>query len=83
MFGETAIFGATPASQTGNNKRSAVRPAPPCFLKKLARTGPLGTPSFAVALNCGMASSSLKADVKAFDRLRIVRGGNSSYFGSK
>ena len=39
--------------------------------------------AFAVALNCGMASSSLKADVKAFDRLRIVRDGNSSYFDSK
>ena len=31
-------------------------------------------PSFAVALNCEIGSSSLKADAKAFDRLRTVRG---------
>ena len=31
-------------------------------------------PSFAVALNCGIGSSSLKADVKAFERLHMVRG---------
>ena len=37
--------------------------------------------SFAVALNCGIGSSSLKADVKAFDRLQIVRDRNSSYLG--
>jgi hypothetical protein len=30
-----------------------------------------------------MASSSLNADVKAFERLQIVLGLNSSYFGSK
>jgi len=30
-----------------------------------------------------MGSSSLKAEVNAFDRLQIVRGRNSSYFGSK
>jgi hypothetical protein len=41
------------------------------------------SPSFAVALNCGMGSSSLKAEVKALERLQIVRERNSSYFGSK
>lgn len=35
-------------------------------------------PSLAVALNCGMGSSSLKADVKAFERLHMVRGAKSS-----
>jgi len=30
-----------------------------------------------------MGSSSLKAEVNAFDRLQMVRGRNSSYFGSK
>ena len=35
-------------------------------------------PSFAVALNCGMGSSSLNAEVNAFDRLQIVRERNSS-----
>ena len=30
-----------------------------------------------------MGSSSLSADVKAFERLHIVRRRNSSYFGSK
>ena len=37
----------------------------------------------AVALNCGMGSSSLNAEVNAFERLQIVRGRTSSYFGSK
>src|SRR5260370_13710604 len=41
------------------------------------------SPSLAVALNCGMGSSSLNAEVNAFERLQIVRGRNSSYFGSK
>jgi len=30
--------------------------------------------SLAVALKCGIGSSSLNAEVKAFDRLHIVRG---------
>jgi hypothetical protein len=37
----------------------------------------------AVALNCGMGSSFLKALVDALDKLHIVRGENSSYCGSK
>src|SRR5258708_7759394 len=41
------------------------------------------SPNLAVALNCGMGSSSLNAEVNAFERLQIVRGRNSSYFGSK
>src|SRR5229473_1851262 len=41
------------------------------------------SPSLAVALNCGMGSSSLNAEVNAFERLQIVRGRNSSYFGWK
>jgi hypothetical protein len=40
-------------------------------------------PSFAVALNCGIGSSFLKALVNAFDKLHIVRGANSSYCCSK
>jgi len=35
-------------------------------------------PSLAVARNYGIASSSLNADVNAFDRLHIVRSENSS-----
>lgn len=38
---------------------------------------------FAVALNCGMGSSCLKAEVNAFERLQIVLGRQSSYFGSR
>jgi hypothetical protein len=38
-------------------------------------------PSLTVALNCGIGSSSLKADVKVFDRLHMVRDRNSSYCG--
>ena len=41
------------------------------------------SPSLAVALNWGMGSSSLNADVNAFERLQIVRARNSSYAGSK
>ena len=40
-------------------------------------------PSLAVALNWGIGSSSLNAEVKAFVRLQIVRGWNSGYCGSK
>ena len=35
------------------------------------------SPSFAVALNCGIGSSSSKVDVKAFERLQIVLGRSS------
>jgi len=45
--------------------------------------GKLEAPSLAVALNCGMGSSSLNAEVNALERLQIVRGWNSSHFGSK
>jgi len=52
--------------------------------RTIVRTGPPGIhPGFAVALNCGTGSSSLNAEVNAFERLQIVRGRNSSYFGSK
>ena len=37
----------------------------------------------AVALNCGTGSSSLNAEVNALERLQMVRGLNSSYFGFK
>jgi len=37
--------------------------------------------SFAVALYCGIGSSSLNALVKAFDKLHMVRGWNSSCTG--
>ena len=40
-------------------------------------------PSLAVALNCGTGSSFLKALVKAFDKLHMVRGENSGYCGPK
>ena len=39
--------------------------------------------SLAVALNCGIGPCALSAEVKALDRLEIVRDLNSSYFGSK
>ncbi len=41
------------------------------------------SPSLAVALNWGMGSSSLNAEVNAFERLQMVLDLNSSYFGSK
>jgi len=36
-----------------------------------------------VALNWGMGSSSLNAEVKALLKLHVVRGSNSGYFGRK
>src|SRR5712691_7299911 len=39
--------------------------------------------SFAVALNCGIGSSSLNADVNAFPKLQRVLGANSSIVGLK
>jgi hypothetical protein len=43
----------------------------------------MDSPNLAVALNCGMGSSSLNDDVNALETLQIVRGRNSSYFGSR
>jgi hypothetical protein len=40
-------------------------------------------PSFAVALNAGMGSSFLNADVNAFESDQSVRAWNSSCSGSK
>jgi hypothetical protein len=52
--------------------------------RTIVRTGASrNSPSFAVALNCGTGSSSLNAEVNALERLQMVRGRNSSYFGSK
>ena len=48
-----------------------------------AGAAPRNLPNFAVARNCGIGSSSLNAEVNAFDRLHIVRGWNSSCCGLK
>jgi len=45
------------------------------------RTACRNPASFAVALYCGIGASSLNALVKAFDRLHIVLGWNSSCAG--
>ena len=45
------------------------------------RTACRNPASFAVALYCGIGSSSLNALVKALDRLHMVRGWNSSCTG--
>lgn len=63
-------------------KFGAVRPVPPLTQNDCENRLSGNSPSFAVALNCGMGSSSLNADVNALERLQIVRGRNSSYFGS-
>src|SRR5579859_4723999 len=47
------------------------------------QAAPRNAPSFAVALNWGIGSRSLKAEVKAFERLHMVRGANSSNGGLK
>jgi hypothetical protein len=56
---------------------------PPFGLELLGESGLQESPSLAVALNCGIGSSSLNAEVNALERLHIVRGRNCSYFGSK
>ena len=76
--GASAAAQCLPAKES--NKGSAVRPAPPCFLKTACENPPFkNSPSSAVALSCGMGSSYLNADVNAFERLQIVRGRNPSY----
>jgi selenocysteine lyase/cysteine desulfurase len=72
-----------PARRGGNQRiggpaGTAMPPQKACE-KRASRN----SPSFAVALNCGMGSSSLNAEVNAFERLHMVRDLNSSYFGSK
>ena len=52
------------------------------YAKTLGRSSKKGA-SFAVALNCGIGSSSLNAEVKAFAKLHRVQGANSSYCGLK
>jgi hypothetical protein len=62
---------------------AAVRPAPPWRQNDWENLDSKNSPSLAVALNCGIGSSSLNAEVKALERLQIVRDRNSSYLGSK
>ena len=45
----------------------------------IVRTDCQNSPSFAVALNCGMRSGSWKAEVNASERLPIVRDGNAVF----
>jgi hypothetical protein len=45
----------------------------------IVRTDCQNSPSFAVALNCGMRSGSWKAEVNASQRLPIFRDGNAVF----
>jgi len=56
-------------------------PLPPNQLNDWENRASKNSPSLAVALNCGMGSNSLNAEVNALEN--IVRDLNSSYFGSK
>ena len=47
--------------------------------RAIVRTHCQNSPSFAVALNCGMRSGSWKAEVNASERLPIVRDGNTVF----
>ena len=60
----------------------AARPVPPKSWNDSENGVSRNSPNLAVALNCGIGSSSLNAEVNAFERLHIVRGWNSSYVGS-
>jgi Zinc-binding dehydrogenase len=57
-------------------------PAPPQDQNDCEKRRSRNSPSLAVALNWGIGSSSWKAEVKALERLQIVRDRNSLYFGS-
>src|SRR5436305_8932434 len=61
-------------------RKLSSQPAPQNFREYRCSRKPL---SFAVALNCGIGSNSLNADVNALDRLQSVRALNSSYCGLK
>jgi hypothetical protein len=65
--------------------KSVGRPlsVPPQYQSDCENRASRNSPSLAVALNCGMGSSCLNADVNALERLQIVRGRKSSYSGSK
>ena len=54
--------------------RAAARPAPPLPQNDWENRVSRNSPSLAVALNCGIGSNSLNAEVKALERLQIVRG---------
>jgi hypothetical protein len=77
----TAPVGCLPAAQSGRGY--GVDRGYGTFQNRREKRASRYWPSLAVALNWGTGSSSLNADVKAFERLHIVRGRNSSYFGSK
>ena len=61
-------------------RKLSSRPTPQNFREYRCSRKPL---SLAVALNCGIGSNSLNADVNALDRLQSVRALNSSYCGLK
>jgi hypothetical protein len=46
---------------------------PPRTLPGMSNSEAWNSPSLAVALTCGIGSSSLNAEVNAFERLQIVR----------
>lgn len=69
-FREALCNRTTPIFKNGDGagrNRSYVRTT----CENLASTN---SPSFAVALNCGIGSGFLNEQVKAFERLQIVRG---------
>jgi len=76
-----------PPSMTASRESNKRIGGPPgtamLFQKACENRASRNSPSLAVALNCGMGSSSLNADVNGLERLQIVRKRNSSYFGSK
>jgi hypothetical protein len=63
--------------------QSAGRCDNPAGWKSRAHAAPKNPASLAVARYCGIGSSSLNAEVKALERLHIVRGLNSSCCGLK
>jgi hypothetical protein len=72
-----------PSVEEKKKIRCGDRPESPLGQNDCENRVSINSPSFAVALNWGMGSSSLNPDEKAFDRLQIGCGLNSSYFGSK
>jgi hypothetical protein len=83
MAGGSVGYRATPACQKGAKKARRSGGKTPLAQNDRANRASRNSPNFAVALNCGIGSSALNAEVNAFEELQIVRGRNSSYFGSK
>ena len=71
------VFRTNAARQRKVNRLGGACPGPTLLQNNWENRASRNSPNFSVALNCGIGSSSLNAEVNAFDKLQIVRGLNS------